>query len=404
MKIQRLFLLLVLLLCLLPVGSMFLGARATFQRFQSVDLGFRYGEICCAHEGINSFEVWNRECFPERYKGGDRPDMPYDPDPAKIEVHYYPPWHVIAMWWMGRLSFTTVQWIYYIASAVGILFAGWWLYRQSPAGSLLTKVAWWAILGAFLLRPLRDVLATGNYGLLMALCIGGLLWSLERRRDLLAGLFWALLMIKPQLGLLFFWPILFGRRFLSMGIAVGICLLCTGLVALNDHCSPIDLLLQIREVGLPYLAENSVMGNTTAWPIFCFALCGLLSFLFRHFSSWQFRVLPTIVLIPIWTYLQLHDKVILWPFILLLANIVTGAFRMPRARGLMLGAFLLLFCENLRLLIIALKPYLSSLLGDSGFTLLELSLRGIIAFLPLLMVLAFWWASRSVQAEPPSAA
>ena len=68
------------------------------------DLSLRHNEVCCAHQGVNSFRIWNHEAtLPGFYPyPSDKPTLPHAE--TDVPVHAYPPWHTAMFYFYGWMS------------------------------------------------------------------------------------------------------------------------------------------------------------------------------------------------------------------------------------------------------------------------------------------------------------
>ena len=146
---------------------------------------------------------------------------------------------------------------------------------------------------------------------------------------MLAGIIYSFIMIKPQIGLLLIFPLLFNRKYKTIALAVALCLIETCFTAFMLNKSPIELILQIPKLGAPYskgiIAESTMdivgpAGQYIVMGIFiCIAAGGC--YLVRNAKETWIRFLPVIAFIPFWTYSQPHDWLInLTCYIYLLNN------------------------------------------------------------------------------------
>ncbi len=285
------------------------------------DSTLRYNEVCCSHTGVNPFDVWDRKVETRHYRGYHRYDKPYlnVGDLKKKMVHAYPPWHTTFFWFYGWMSPLAVKIFLLLLNATivicGCLFV-WKRVSHKNAAFILSFAFACSTL------PFVDVFFVGNYGILITGLFLLLLWSLQRDLNVLAGLCWALMMIKPQMTILLFWPLLFQKRYVAIGVAVATCLLATLWPAFIYGESPIDLILQIPEIGRPYAVAswNTPFGILTKLfgksafllvPGSVFILCGIWSYLVRNATSWIIRFSPALLLFPYWTYSQRYDRIIL---------------------------------------------------------------------------------------------
>ena len=305
------------------------------------DLRLRRNEIRCAHQGVNSFRIWNRETALPGFvplKRPDKADVPRGPGDAV--VHAYPPWHTTMFWFYGWLPET------FCVSLMSVLFglclwfvAGECLRlskaRFGDAGGLVAAVA----LTMALSFACRCYLLM-NYGVLILAAFLLMNKALEKGHDVAAGLCWAVMMVKPQVGVLFFWPLFWHRRYWTIVTATAVCLGATFATSLVLHESVVDLLLQVPLIGKPYEGFSAarflrpVLGEGAmlfVMPVF-FALTGWLTGLVRKRRDFVFSCVPVVALVPVWTYCLPYDYVILLPLFVFLAGMsFAGKDRFGRA-------------------------------------------------------------------------
>lgn len=312
---------------LVTLGCLFVFAVAIVTSFQWItiyrgyDLRLRHNEICCAHEGINPFDVWARRVESAHFVGLWRPDFP-EGDPGRLTVHAYPPWHTTFAWfyrWIPQESLVT--WMSILNTLAFVLF-GWTLRRWAPPEAGPARRDFFLLAFAGIAIPMAHLFGVGNYGGLLLAVLIGMVAAFERRHEGRLGLLWALAMVKPQVGLLLFWPLFFAKRYKAIAVAVGICLLATLWPAYVYRVSPLELLLQVPQMGTPYLVKGwsspiEVIhlllgtGGLMAWTILCFLVCAGLSWLTRRSESVLLRFAPVLIVFPLWTYSQSHDRVVL---------------------------------------------------------------------------------------------
>lgn len=291
------------------------------------DLNLRYNEVVCSHDGINPFKIWSHEITHDRYQGLMRYDMPEERRPGKLEVHAYPPWHTTFFWWYpllprGLVQFGFLAFNFLAFIAIGAYFAS----RLPPTMSLADKAAF--CFGGLL--PCAYVwgtlLTNGNYSVFVLVSFFLLLLSLKRGHDVVAGVCWAAMMVKPQMSALVFWPLLFAGKVKTIAVAAVILAVATLVPSFVYGESPVELVLQIPQIGLPYIKEGYASGLMSAlclseWAsdvkmqtvvtLVCFALCGVLSWVFSKSRSWTIRFVPMVLFSPIWSYSLPYDRVIL---------------------------------------------------------------------------------------------
>lgn len=89
-------------MCVFAIGAELCSAFYLLDERYPIDLRFRRDEIRCAHQGVNSFRIWNREISLKGFTPLDRPDMP-NVERGKDDryVHAYPAWHTCFFYFYG---------------------------------------------------------------------------------------------------------------------------------------------------------------------------------------------------------------------------------------------------------------------------------------------------------------
>lgn len=293
----------------------------------ATDLRLRRNEICCAHQRVNSFRIWNRDVDLPGFAPMSRFDRPkYERKQEDRVVHAYPAWHTAFFYFYGWLP--ELMCIALMALIFGFCFKFsvdeiFRLSRKNAsqgravAAFALAMISFHAAQCFFLL----------NYGILLLALLFMLCRMVDADRPYLSGICWAIMMIKPQVGLLFFWPLFWRMKYKTIITAVAICICATSITAIIVKENPVDLILQIAEIGRPYgsyiLVDRilkPLIGDFApfVWMGGVFIFAGILSYLTRGSSFIQMCV-PITVLIPIWTYSQGHDLVILAPWYIMVA-------------------------------------------------------------------------------------
>ena len=315
------------------------------------DLLYRRNEICCARQGVNSFRIWNRETTLPGFAPLERPDKPDAPKTAgDAVVHAYPPWHTAMFYWYGCIPERLCLTIMSIVFGLCLWFIVGECVKLSRArfgddglipGFALAMISFFAF----------HCFCALNYGVLILaafLLMNKALDGKSAWHDLAAGLAWSVMMIKPQVGLLFFWPLFWRRRYRVITAAVGVCLAATFVTSLVVHESMLDLILQIPEIGKPYsrtpyadvqmtrylvdLVAKPLAGEWASLVVMgaAFVLTGFLTGLLRRSRDILLLCLPVVLMIPFWSYSHTHDHVILLPLFILLAGRMFTAKRFDK--------------------------------------------------------------------------
>lgn len=282
----------------------FVKAKATYGLF--CDLNLRYNEVCCSHEGVNPFRVWDQEVVHGRYQGLRRPDKPEPRSPGKETVHAYPPWHTTFLWWYPWLPRGLVLWGMFAFNVAAFLAAGAYFARRLPLESPWDR-AMFCLCGILPCAYMwGSHLLTGNYPILVLVLFLLMVELLRRGRDVAAGLCWALAMTKPQMAALFIWPLLLAGRFKTIATAAAVVAAATLVPALVYGESPVELVLQVPRIGLPYASVGG--GLHLAVAAAGFVACGALSAVFAKSPSWIVRFVPVMLVMPVWTYSLPQDR------------------------------------------------------------------------------------------------
>lgn len=309
------------------------GVASDLRFLTDSDFGFdqrmRRNEVRCAHQGINSFRIWNRETT--------LPGFAPLPCPGREKVvkqagdgtvHAYPPWHTAFFWLYGWLP-SEVLCLSLMAAVFGVclLFVVYESVRISRTRFEETEIVVGLSLAAISLPAVQCFILL-NYCVLILAAFLLMNRALEKGHDVFAGLAWAVMMVKPQVGLLFVWPLFWHRRFLTIATAATVCLAATAFTSFAVHEPMIDLILQIPQIGLPYAKDGTIIirlltplvgenANLVGMAFF-FVLTGLFTgFLRKRTGDFLTCCVPVALIVPVWTYCSCYDLVILLPALLL---------------------------------------------------------------------------------------
>ena len=292
------------------------------------DFIYRYNEINCMHDRIDPFDIFERKITSEHFRGHDRPDKPDEPEDSRRIVHAYPAWHTPIFWWYGYtpkwfcLAFLTILYVYSLSLACR------WTSQKLAESQTKDLAINLLFIVTMTLYSFIGICHSMNYGLLLLGCTLLLCSALDSNHDILAGIIYSFIMIKPQIGVLLFFPLFFSRKYKTIAVSITICLIETCFTACMLRKSPIELILQIPQIGAPfekgYLVESTMkiigpIGQYIVMGIFiCLAAGG--SYLIRNAKEAWIRFLPAIAFIPFWTYSQPHDWLVILPCYVFILN------------------------------------------------------------------------------------
>ena len=303
------------------------------------DLRLRHAESCCAHQGVNSFRVWNCETTLPGFAPLWRPNVELPPrQPGDAVVSYYPPWHTAMFWFYGWLSTTgclvLMSVVFFLCLAFDAFECARLLKARSEYDGLAVGFAFAAVASAAF-----SCLGVLNYGVLALTMFLLMNRALEKGHDILAGLCWAVMMVKPQLGLLFCWPLFWHRRYLTIVVATAVCVAAMMVTAGIVHESPVDLLRQIQEIGKPYgmggiarIVGEPFFGEHAPAVVMSafFVLTGVATWFFRKNRDFLVSCVPVMLVLPVWAYNKTHDGVMMLPVLLLVAGQMFASRRFSR--------------------------------------------------------------------------
>lgn len=283
------------------------------------DFQLRYNEARCILSGVDPFLVWNGTVAHAEY-------VPFKIDfvAAHNYIHAYPPWEYSLFLPLALLPKTVALGVYLAIEASACFCMFYCAYRTfSGRGGSFAGIVGLAI--AFLTcYAVFDCLIFGNYGILIAAAIFLMAHFLQKGRQFAAGLCWAFMMVKPQIGLLFAVPVLIGRRYRVLAVAVSACLLTSVLPAVLCGRSPVSMIMSVLDYGRDYNVGGFVhnvffdpswvpgLDLSPAVGLGCnvaigIGLCVYLSFRFRNYDDWTLRLLPASVLCILWFVSRPHD-------------------------------------------------------------------------------------------------
>lgn len=284
------------------------------------DFSVRYNEVECLRSGVNPFDVWSGRLRHNTYYS-----FHGKPEPGQTKmVHAYPPWEYTFFLPLSLLSKTAASRLYYGIQVVALAFVVIFLFQKGRSlkgrvfdGLFVTSC------GLFLGGSMQSAFWFQQYGITNLALLVAMSWALDREQPILAALCWALVMAKPQVGLLLFIPLAIGRQWKTIVAAIILCCLTSLPPAFLCHVSPVDMILSLRFSAGDVLTGTAILpkplfillGRTvhTAFPASASAVVGIglcvwLCWRFRAAESWLVKALPAVVCATGWTYLQLHDK------------------------------------------------------------------------------------------------
>ena len=234
-------------------------------------------------------------------------------------MNAYAPWAYVVMLPLSFLS-EEGAWAAYCV-LMGLAFALLlWLPRRTATEDPFLQAVIPALIVAY---PIWSNTAVGNFALIVLSASVAMAWALNRGHDALAGVSWAVVMLKPQIGLVFAIPLLMRRKWTVLFVAGGLCLLLSLAAAAICRTSVVDMLLQGPA------ANTSFFFGCGTWPRFlCGAIpsdgdilaglavgalvCTALTWRIRKERDWFVFLMPAAITSCCWTYTQAYSHAMGW--------------------------------------------------------------------------------------------
>jgi len=244
--------------------------------------------------------------------------------PAVITLFYSPPWSMLMAMPFGVLPYLPSRLLWLVVNIVVLFISArllWHLYGGSE------KLVWLSWLVVLTFGPTYLVLVQGQITPLMLLGLAGFLYCVERRQnDWLAGVFAALVSIKPQLFYLFWFALLLWvvntRRW---KILVSLCVVILGATVASAMFNPLLIPQYIEALSLyPPVAWLTptigvilrlIFGESKYWLQYIPPAIGLIWFIWywkHHHTNWIWsQVMPVLLFVSLitaphaWSYDQI---------------------------------------------------------------------------------------------------
>ena len=305
-------------------------------------------ELVCVRQGVNPYAVWHGDVelkpfYANTHKGTV-------PDGCTKQVNAYAPWAYVYMLPVSLLP-DCVEWAFYCLLMAICVIGCVLLSMREKMWRLedgLAAVTSLVIVG----YPLFANCSVGNFGVFVLFGAVLMAWSLNNGVSWLAGLGWALAMVKPQLGLLFAIPLLMRNRLVTCVWAGGICFFATVVMSVVLQTPIVDLLLQGPAANTEFFqgcgtwprflcgrigVESDILVGMGVGSLVCF----VLTWLVRKESDWFINLLPAAVCGCSWTYASNYCQIMGW---FLSFAIARELLRKPQSKFLWAMMTLSVFC------------------------------------------------------------
>ena len=164
------------------------------------DFSMRYHEVECIRQGVDPFAVWNDVIsFPPYYGYGQEPTE----DQNKM-LCVYPPWEYTLLAPLALFSLPAASRLFRLLEIATVLFLVGFGFRFVCRRGMDRIDAAFCTAWAFVLgMALQNSVQFQNFGIVLTALVAILALALTAKRDILAGLLLAVLLVKPQFAALF---------------------------------------------------------------------------------------------------------------------------------------------------------------------------------------------------------
>ena len=293
------------------------------------DFGLRMAEAKCLRSGVNPYDVWHGDIIMKPY-------IPFDTDLGHSLqgtegftecINAYVPWEYTLFMPLTFLPLRVAYATFFAIQALCLVILLAIGYSFAKRIELDRHGAYIATAGAILLTGIslgRDF-ESGNFAIVVLTATALMAVCLNNGRKILAGVFWAIAMIKPQLGLVFAIPLLMRKEFLTCAVAAALCIALSIPAALMCNASPLEMILQAPNAGIdsyygsgtfpyslfPFVSKNvAVHIGLSIGAIVCVLMTHMMS---RH-RNWLLYMLPAFITAPAWTYSLPYCHAFNWAF------------------------------------------------------------------------------------------
>ena len=315
-----------------------------------VDFNLRINEIECLLKGVNPFSVWNEDVRLPPYVS----NIPKSPVPEGCDkmVNAYAPWEYSYMMIFALLP-RDVSWLIYSLLMLASMFFIVHITKNMQTREFHTYEAYIIATVPFVAMSylIWSNTSVGNFAVFVLLFLIIAAKSLSKGNKALAGICWAMAMVKPQSAILLVIPLLIRKQLLTCVVAVSICIAASIIPSLLCKSSFIEMILQGPQ------ANAELFQGSGTWPLaFCgyfsnsidisigliigAASCFLMTWLLRNERDWIIYLMPACVVATLWTYSQVYSHAMCW---FLVYAIVKDLLLNPRSKILCVLFVLSLF-------------------------------------------------------------
>ena len=300
------------------------------------DFTLRMNELACVRQRVNPYDVWSEKVSLPPYYPNTHEGAP--PSGCSRQVNAYAPWEYVALLPFSFVSEGVAWTLYCLVMGLSFLLVLGLPWRSAAEDAFLSS----ALSLLAVAYPIWSNVSVGNFALPVLAASVAMAWALNRGRDTLAGVCWAVAMLKPQIALVFAIPLLLRSRWRTVFVAGAACLLLSAVAAVLCRASVVDMLLQGPAANTAFFfgcgtwprffcGTPPTEGDIRAGLLVGAAVCTALTALVRRERDWFVFLMPAAITSCCWTYTQAYSHAMGWFVAFALAR---ALLRRPQSRFL----------------------------------------------------------------------
>lgn len=301
------------------------------------DFTLRMNELACVRQRVNPYDVWSEKVSLPPYYPNTHEGAP--PNGCSRQVNAYAPWEYVVLLPFSFVSEGVAWTLYCLVMGLSFLLVLGLPWRSAAGKDAFLPSALALLAVAY---PIWSNVSVGNFALPVLAASVAMAWALNRGRDTLAGVCWAVAMLKPQIALAFAIPLLLRRRWRTAFVAGATCLLLSTMAAVICRAPVVDMLLQgpAANTGFffgcgtwpAFLCSPETVGRDIRAGLLVGAVaCTVLTALVRRERDWFVVLMPAAITSCCWTYTQAYSHAMGWFVAFVL---VRALLRHPQSRFL----------------------------------------------------------------------
>ena len=301
------------------------------------DFTLRMNELACVRQRVNPYDVWSEKVSLPPYYPNTHEGAP--PNGCSRQVNAYAPWEYVVLLPFSFVSEGVAWTLYCLVMGLSFLLVLGLPWRSAAGKDAFLPSALALLAVAY---PIWSNVSVGNFALPVLAASVAMAWALNRGRDTLAGVCWAVVMLKPQIALVFAIPLLLRCRWRTVFVAGATCLLLSVVAAVLCRASVVDMLLQGPAANTAFFfgcgtwprflcGTPPAEGDIRAGLLVGAAACAALTALVRRERDWFVFLMPAAITSCCWTYTQAYSHAMGWFVAFVL---VRELLRRPQSRFL----------------------------------------------------------------------